>query len=314
MSNFFAPPEIAKNYIGIGEKKAKQNPVKAFVLALYAGFFIGSGGLISTAVKIGNVGLQGYSQFLGAACFPVGLTLVLVAGAELFTGNCLLIIPLLEGKINIAEMLISWIIVWLGNLAGSIIFAVLCVYGGVGNLFDNALGAAMYSTAKGKTALRFGDALVKGILCNTFVCLSVWMSFGAKDIASKILALWGPILLFVCCGMEHSIANMYFIPAGLFASYKYDIERENCDWGRMFYKNLLPVTLGNIIGGSIFVGLGYWFCYLSNFGKAPTPPPAHLPTEASAYNPSQTENKLLPGAVFDVGYNSTMPNNIYQNK
>lgn len=311
MSNMFAPPEIAKNYIGIGEKKAKSHPLKAFVLAMYAGFYIAGGGVVSTVVKIGNTGLTGYSQFLGAAVFPIGLTLVLCAGAELFTGNCLLIIPLLEGKISAAELIISWIIVWLGNFVGSLIMAALAVYGGIGDLFDKAVATAMYNTARGKTTLKFGDALVKSILCNTFVCLAVWMSFGAKDLGGKIIGLWGPILLFVATGMEHSIANMYFIPAGLFASYKYDIERSKCNWGRMFYKNLLPVTLGNIIGGSIFVGLGYWFCYLSKFGTNPTPPPA--PVQPVNYNPSQSENKLLPGGMYENNFAGNQ-NYLYPNQ
>ena len=141
--------------------------------------------------------------------------------------------------------------------------SLLVVYGHVANLFDYGLANVFVSTATNKTSIGFGDAFVKGILCNFCVCLSVWLSLGAKDLFSKISALWPPILLFIACGFEHCVANMFFIPAGIFASYEYHISRVNLDWGRYFYKNLIPVTLGNICGGAILVGFGYWYIYLT---------------------------------------------------
>ena len=146
------------------------------------------------------------------------------------------------------------------------------VYGHVTNLFDYGLAQSVINTATDKCNLSFGDAFVKGILCNFFVCLAVWLSFGAKDLFSKIAALWTPILLFIACGYEHCVANMFYIPAGLFASYEYGLPRNKLDWGRYFYKNLIPVTLGNICGGSILVGFGYWYIYLTPDSSTIPPP------------------------------------------
>lgn len=257
-----SPPEIAKAYCAAGIKKANTPPLKAFILACYAGVFIASGGAVS-AIASYNAG-DGMSRFMSGLVFPIGLMLVLCAGAELFTGNCLLVIPLFEGKITIGQMLISWLIVYVGNFVGSIFTAVLVVYGHIPDLFKKAIANVLVNTASSKCQLSFGDAFVKGIWCNFFVCLAVWVAFGAKELSSKIMGLWTPILLFIVCGYEHSVANMYFIPAGLFASYEYHIPRVKLNWGRLFYKNLIPVTLGNIVGGSVLVGAGYWFIYLYN--------------------------------------------------
>lgn len=255
-----SPPEIAKAYCAAGIKKANTSPLKTFILSCYAGIFIGSGGVVS-AIASYNEG-DGLSRFLSGLVFPIGLMLVLCAGAELFTGNCLLVIPLLEKKITIGQMLLSWLIVYIGNFFGSIFTAVLVVYGHIPDLYKKALANVLVNTASSKCQLSFGDAFVKGVWCNFFVCLAVWVAFGAKELSSKIIGLWTPILLFIVCGYEHSVANMYFIPAGLFASYEYGIKRIKLNWGRLFYKNLIPVTLGNIVGGSLLVGIGYWFVYL----------------------------------------------------
>ena len=232
-----------------------------FVLGIYAGFFIATGALCSVVCSYRMTG--GDSRFFSGLVFPIGLMLCLCAGSELFTGNCLLVIPLLCRKILISEMLFSWLFVYLGNFFGGFIMSILIVYSHVTNLFDYGLAKAFVTTATNKTTIGFGDAFVKGILCNFCVCLSVWLSLGAKDLFSKIAALWTPILLFIACGFEHCVANMFFIPAGLFSSYEYHISRVKLDWGRYFYKNLIPVTLGNICGGAILVGLGYWYIYLT---------------------------------------------------
>ena len=254
-----SPPEIAKNYIEAGIKKVKLPYLKMFILGIYAGFYIGSGGVCASACSYRMTG--GDSRFFSGLVFPIGLMSVLCAGAELFTGNCLLVIPLCCRKITIGEMLISWLIVYFGNFIGSLFLAILIVYGHVTNLFDSGLAQVFVNTAIAKTTISFGDAFVKGILCNFFVCLSVWLSFGAKDLYSKIAALWTPILLFIACGFEHVVANMFYIPAGLFASYEYHLPRPDLNWGRFIYKNLIPVTLGNICGGSILIGFGYWYIY-----------------------------------------------------
>ena len=205
----------------------------------------------------------GDSRFYSGLVFPIGLMLVLCAGAELFTGNCLLIIPLCCKKITIGEFLIFWLIVYIGNFIGGLFMAILIVYGHVTNLYEKNLAQILVNTAIAKTTLSFWEAFIKAFLCSIFVCLSVWLSFGAKDFFSKIAAIWTPILLIFACGYELVVANMFFIPAGLFASSEYNLPRPNLNLGRYFYKSLIPVTLGNICGGSILVGLGYWYIYLT---------------------------------------------------
>ena len=270
-----SPPEIAKLYIEEGIRRVKIPLLKMFILGLYGGLYIGSGGLCALACSYRMSG--GDSRFYSGLVFPIGLMLCLCAGAELFTANCLLVIPLFCQRITIVEMLISWGIVYLGNLLGGFIMSIFIVYGHIANLFDSGLAQMFVSTGISKTALGFGDAFVKGILCNFFICLSVWLSYGAKDLFSKIAALWTPVLLYIACGFEHCVDGMFYIPCGLFASYEYDLTRIDLDWGRYFYKNLIPVTLGNICGGAILVGFGYWYIYLT-------------PTEVF----TQVENKDVP--------------------
>ena len=265
-----SPPEIAKIYTEVGIKKVKLPYLKMFILGLYAGFYIASGAICSLTCSYRLSGGDG--RFYSGLVFPIGLMLCLCAGAELFTGDCLLVIPLFCKKITIGEMLISWLIVYLGNFLGGFIMSLFIVYGHVTNLFDYGLAQSVINTATDKCNLSFGDAFVKGILCNFFVCLAVWLSFGAKDLFSKIAALWTPILLFIACGYEHCVANMFYIPAGLFASYEYGLPRNKLDWGRYFYKNLIPVTLGNICGGAILVGFGYWYIYLTPDSSTIPPP------------------------------------------
>ena len=281
-----SPPEIAKAYLEAGVKKVKLPYIKMFLLAIFAGFYIASGAVCATCCSYRMTG--GESRFFSGLVFPIGLMLCLCAGAELFTGNCLLVIPLCCRRILISEMLISWGIVYLGNFLGGLFMAVLIVYGHVADLFESGLAQAFVTTAMAKTTLKFGDAFVKGILCNFFVCLAVWLSFGAKDLFSKIAGLWTPILLFIACGFEHCVANMFYIPCGLFASYEYDLTREKLNWGRLFYKNLIPVTLGNICGGAILVGLAYWFIYLT-----PDEKPILIPQDSNIISPRNNEIPAL---------------------
>ena len=256
-----SPAEIAKNYVNIGVGKMKLPISKMLVLGILAGMFIAFGGISSQVIAV-SIEAPSVAKFAGAAVFPVGLMLVLCAGSELFTGNCLLVIPVLQKKTTVGMMLKSWLFVYIGNFIGSILIALAVTYGHVLNLFDSKLAQSVVSAASGKVSMSFSDALIKAILCNVLVCLAVWVSFAAKELAGKILGLAFPVLAFVLCGFEHSIANMYFVPAGIFASAEYGIAAEGLTWGAFFIKNLLPVTLGNIIGGSCIVGLGYWFCYL----------------------------------------------------
>lgn len=270
--NFFAPSEVSKNYIVIGKAKVNMPLSKMLILAVMAGMFIAFGGVAATAAAV-SIPLDSVSRFAGACVFPGGLTMVLLAGSELFTGNCLLTIPLLEREIPLGGMLKNWIVVYLGNLIGGILVGAILVFSHQPSLFDCGMAVLMLNTAVSKCTMPFGDAVLRGVLCNFLVCIAVWISFAAKDVVSKIVGLYFPIMMFVICGFEHSIANMYYISAGLFAklvpAYTQAAAAAGLDlgsltWGNFFLVNLLPVTLGNIIGGAVCVGCAYWFVYLRN--------------------------------------------------
>ena len=262
-----SPAEVAKNYIGIGRGKVSLPVSKMFLLGLMAGMFIALAGVGASTASC-TVNSASLAKLISGLVFPAGLAMVLLAGSELFTGNCLLVIPLLEREITLPAMLKSWVVVWLGNLAGSLIVSAVCVYGGQLSLFGGALAAAELSTAAAKCSLGFGSAFLKGVGCNFLVCIAVWISFAAKDVAGKIAGVFFPILLFVVSGFEHSVANMYYISVGLLAkgnaaclAAAAGTDLSALTWGNFFTANLIPVTLGNLVGGCA-VGLVYWYCYL----------------------------------------------------
>ena len=270
--NFFSPAEVASNYIATGKAKVNTPIPKMIFLGIFAGIFIGVGGISSTTVAV-SIPLASVGKFVGACVFPGGLTMVLLAGSELFTGNCLLTIPLLQKEISFGGMLKNWVFVYIGNLIGSILLAAGVVFSHQVSLFNNGLAVSVISTAATKCSMPFSDALIKGILCNFLVCIAVWISFAAKDVVSKIVGLFFPIMMFVLCGFEHSVADMYYIAAGLFAktipayaqaAQDAGVDLTNLTVGNYFGANLLPVTIGNIIGGAILVGGVYWFCYLKD--------------------------------------------------
>ncbi|MBQ7559331.1 MAG: formate/nitrite transporter family protein [Synergistaceae bacterium] len=240
---------IKEAAVNAGIKKANFSALNQFILGILAGAFIAFGSQAANMIShaINNPAL---AKFIAGLIFPAGLILVVLAGAELFTGNCLMIMALLEKKITLKKLLRSWIIVYIGNLIGGIFIAFLISKSG--QLNNELLKEFTIRVAKNKISLSFCNAFILGLLCNWLVCLAVWLTFGASDTAGKILAIFFPIWLFVASGFEHSVANMYYIPAGIFAG------GEGLAWGAMFTKNLLPVTLGNIAGGAVFVGFIYW--------------------------------------------------------
>ena len=244
------PAQIAANYVAIGKGKANLSLVKMILLAILAGAFIA---LAGAAATFGNVYVN---KAMGAAIFPAGLAMVLIAGSELFTGNCLLVIPLLEKEITAAQMVRNLAVVYLGNLVGGVLVSACAVYGGT---FD-AIAETVVATAAAKCNLSFAAGFLRGILCNVLVCLGVWMAFGGTTVSCKIIGLFFPVFAFVICGYEHCIANMFYIPAGLMAAARCQIAAEGLHI-LGFLRNLLPVTLGNIVGGA---GLGamYWAIYL----------------------------------------------------
>lgn len=273
--NLFSPAEVAKNYINTGKGKVNTPISKMFLLAIMAGAFIAIGGIASTTASV-SVEQASVAKFLSGCVFPGGLTMVLLAGSELFTGNNLLVIPLLEKEVTLGGVLKNWVVVYLGNLVGSILIAAGVIFGHTPSLFGNKLAVSIISTAVGKCSMTFSEAFIRGILCNFLVCIAVWISFAAKDVAGKIIGLFFPIMIFVLCGFEHSVANMYYICAGLFAkgnavyaeaAKAAGVSLDALTVGNFLTKNLLPVTLGNIVGGALLVGCVYWFVYLRKTDK-----------------------------------------------
>jgi formate/nitrite transporter len=265
--------ETALSFIGIGEKKAALPVIKQFVLGIMAGMFIAlaSQGSSQAIHTIESVGI---AKTLAGALFTCGLVLVVVAGGELFTGNCLMIVALLQKKIKLTAMLRSWLVVYLGNFAGSLLIAALVYLSGQFNFTGGGLGGFVIKTAVAKINLNFGSAFFMGVLCNILVCAAVWMAAAAKDIAGKVLVIFFPIWLFITSGFEHSVANMYYISAGIFAAGIGQWEAKALEagvtvngldklgWPSMLINNLLPVTLGNIVGGAVLIGVLYWLAYL----------------------------------------------------
>ena len=263
------PAEVATKAVGVGVKKAGLDFWTMFVLALFGGAFIAIGAVLATTV--GSNGPEfpyGLNALLKGLIFTVGLILVIVAGAELFTGNNLMLIAVLNKKITLGKMLRNWGVVYIGNLIGSVIVALIMVMSKQYTFAGGAIGKTALTIANTKSGLEFWSALGLGIMCNILVCLAVWMTFSARTTAGKILAIIAPISAFVAAGFEHSVANMYFIPVGLFIkAFNPEFaaqagEFANLSWANFFVKNLLPVTIGNIIGGAIFIGAAYWFIYL----------------------------------------------------
>ena len=260
--------EILEKVSDSAVAKAEGKAVRLLIWAVLAGAYISFGAQASQMVSfnlLADPQSLGLGRLVSAAVFPVGLMMVVLCGAELFTGNCLMLIGVLDRKIRIRGMLRNWILVFLGNFAGALLVVALMKGTGLWETGDGLLGASVIKTAYGKVELGFGRAFVRGILCNWLVCLAVWMSTGARETVSKIFSIWFCIGLFVISGFEHSIANMYFIPAGIAAAADSSMAQlSGCDvsvltMGNFLVKNLLPVTLGNILGGGIFVGLVYWF-------------------------------------------------------
>lgn len=283
------PPAMADKAEDLGVKKADMNVVNMFILAILAGAFIGMGAIFATTVSAGSMAIStpaadmafktslpyGITRLLAGLVFTVGLILVIVGGAELFTGNNLIIMAFMSGKVSLKKLLNNWIVVWTGNLVGSMGTAAIVFLGKQYTFGGNAIGLTALATANSKCSLTFVQAIALGVMCNALVCLAVWMCYSARTTTDRILAIILPIACFVAAGFEHSVANMYFIPMGLFIKY-FDpstyasivtnlnggVEFANLTWGNFFASNLLPVTIGNIIGGAVLVGAVYWFIYL----------------------------------------------------
>ena len=256
-----SPAEIASKYVQVGKGKAEAKASQTFLLAIMAGAFIALGGLGSQIASCFADNASA-ARVISSVVFPIGLFMVLVGGAELFTGNCLITIPVLTGDTTPAKMLRNWGVVYLGNMVGGFIIAALAAFSHIYSFGDGQLATSVVATAVTKSNITFSDGLLRGILCNVLVCMAVWCSFAADELAGKVFALWLPVMLFIICGFEHCVANMYFIPAGYLAALVHGLPTDGLSLFGFFVTNLIPVTIGNICGGGICVGAVYYGAYL----------------------------------------------------
>lgn len=272
--NALLPKEMAVKAEQTGVDKTRQDFMCLLVLSVLAGAFIAFGAIAAAVVGAGAAGElpHGIVQFLRGAVFSLGLILVVVGGAELFTGNNLMVMAWASGRIRLRELLRAWATVYIGNFIGAFATAVMVFLAGLHFQGDGAVGLAILTSGNTKAALAFPQALMLGILANVLVCLAVWLSYSARSTTDKILAIVPPVSLFVAANFEHSVANMFILPFALLIKqwgsppFWSLIEQtptsfEALNWGGLL-TNLLPVTTGNIIGGGVLVGVVYWFVYL----------------------------------------------------
>lgn len=275
--NYLTPAEITETVIEVGMKKIKLPVINMILLGILAGAFIAfasEGSNMAAFNLLARPETYGLGKALAGSIFGTGLMLVVIAGGELFTGNTLILAGVLERRASLSGMLKNWFFVYVGNLIGSILIAYFMNQSGLFSSGADVLGGMTVKIASYKVGLTFMQAFYLGILCNWLVCLAVWMAYGAKDITGKIFAIFFPIWLFITSGFEHCIANMYYIPAGILAkanpafaeaAASLGVTPEklaHLNWETFFVNNLIPVTLGNIVGGGLFVGIIYWFVYL----------------------------------------------------
>lgn len=277
------PAEIAQKAESVGVAKARMDVVSLMTLSVLAGAFIALGAMFATTVLAGADGVLpfGVSRLLAGIVFSLGLILVVLGGAELFTGNNLMVMAWAAGKLPLRDMLRAWLIVYIGNFVGAAATALLVFLSGQYASGGGAVTAVVLEIALGKVTLPIEQAFFLGILCNVLVCLAVWVTLGARTTTDKVLAIVFPVSAFVAAGFEHSVANMYFVPLGLFvkafapAALTAQLGSSAADYAALtwpaFFLSLVPVTIGNIIGGGVLVGGVYWFVYLRARSNAPPP-------------------------------------------
>lgn len=265
--------EILDAAVQTGEAKSGGSFGKLMILGLLAGAFIAFAAAGSNTAAFNllmNPETFGLGKVLSGTIFTAGLIMVVLTGTELFTGNVLILAAVADKKVRLSRMLRNWIIVYIANFLGALFIAFVIYYSGQLSGGESMLGAFTVKVAAGKVNLGFMKALLLGILCNWLVCIAVWISFSASTVTGKIAGMFFPIWLFVTSGFEHSIANMYFIPAGILAkgneafaslSGLSDSALDALTWGAFFTDNLIPVTLGNMIGGGVFVAMAYWLAF-----------------------------------------------------
>ena len=271
--NFNPPAQIFKNLVNVGVAKVNLSVLKMFILGIFAGCYIGFGAHLCTTVVTGWAPeFFGLSKFLGAAVFSTGLMLVVIAGAELFTGNCLIPLALLEKKVTFGGMMKNWLIVYIGNLVGSLLLAYTIA--GLTGLNNGPIGGTALKIATAKCALPSSAIFFRAILCNWLVCLAIVLALAANDIVGKIFGIFFPIMAFVAMGFEHSVANMFFIPAGIFTkalpkAAELITNPQLLDGLNTAnaVRNISMATLGNIVGGGFMVATLYWIVYVKGSDK-----------------------------------------------
>jgi formate transporter len=266
----YAPAEMAQRVLKVGVAKARLPMADSLILAVMAGAFIGLGAAFATLTTTGSPMGLGPTRVMGGVAFSLGLILVVVAGAELFTGNNLVAMAWASRQITTRQVARNWILVYGGNFVGSVGTALLVFWSGTLALGDNAVALNAIQIAAAKVDLSWSEAFVRGVLCNALVCLAVWLCNSARSTTDKILAIVWPIAGFVALGFEHCIANMYFIPLGMLLKTDADLlasleiapgALDGLSAAGLTH-NLIPVTLGNIVGGTLLVAGVYWFAYL----------------------------------------------------
>ena len=262
-----SPEEVCRYVEEVGIKKANNKPMQTLLLGILAGMFIALGAYASTVASHGITD-PGIQKFVAGIVFPVGLIMVLICGSELFTGNSLLSIAWAQKKISTGQMLRNWFIVWIGNFIGAFLIAALIFASGL--LSTGTVGGYAVKVAATKASIGFGPAIASGILCNIIVCLSVWGTYAAKDVTGKVLMGFFPIFAFIIAGFEHCVANMYYFSIGLLAKTSpMFVETSHVAIEKLdnlsvvgIFNNLIPVTIGNVIGGAFCIGIIYWIIYI----------------------------------------------------
>lgn len=269
-----APAQVTELMLAGMTGKSKLPVVKMFLLGILAGAFIAFGAEASS-LAAHNVTQVGIQRLIMGCVFPVGLIMVVLLGTELFTGNCMMVAAVADKRVKFAMLLRNWIVVYLGNLIGAALIVLLVSATGQLGYSSNGLAVLTIKIAAAKTGLSFGAAFAGGILCNVLVCIAVLLAMASKSIIGKIAGIWFPIMAFVLSGFEHSVANMYYIPAGIFASmnpaYAAAAQEAGVNMANLnalgFLGNIVPVTLGNIVGGAA-IALVMWFCFRRNKEQA----------------------------------------------
>jgi formate/nitrite transporter len=257
----YSPKEVAEKVENVGVAKAGLPLLSMAALGVLAGGFIGLGALYFTIIASDPALPFAITRVLGGVVFSLGLILVIIAGAELFTGNNLLVMAWVAGRISTATLLKNFAVVFTANFVGAAGLAALVALSGHGKMASGALAQTAIAIAANKCALPFGEAFIKGILCNVLVCLAIWIAMAGRNVTDKILAVIFPISAFVAAGFEHSVANMYFIPLGILLNAQAGAEAmTSLDWSALV-RSLIPVTLGNLVGGAGMVGLVYHVIY-----------------------------------------------------